>query len=576
MPNDLLTFNALSAELNETLAGGKIEKVYQPEKDEITLSIRSKGQKYNLVISCNAQNPRIHLSCVKKENPITAPSFCMHLRKYITSGIIESISLMAEDRIFDISIISKNELKDTLHLHLIAEMMGRYSNILLTTDKMIISDVIKQVSFDTATKRCVLPTAKYTVPEQTKILPSEYAKITEILTTYNGSNLAKFICANVGGLSYITAEELVVRAKVNNDCTSLSEEQVTSVVNSFKIFFNVYNSEYYSPCVRVDENGNACDYFAFPYHSLSAEYQNAENLSTAIEKITQKLDNTERHREKAKHLYNTIKKYRNRNEKKLQKANEKLRECDKMDTYKKYGELITANLYKLEKGDRELVTVDYYEEDMPTITIPLNPQYSPSKIAQDYFKRYNKLKRTLDIIIDQIDETNALLKYTDSIQANLDVCTSSVDLIQIEEELYSIGAIRKMKNKLPKSVKAGAPILYEYMDYLIAVGKNNIQNDKLTFRTANGSDIWVHTLGYHGSHTIIFTEGTTPPNEVIEFACEVASYYSQGRENDKVAVDYTQKRYVKKDPSGNLGMVTYTNQHTAYVKPQEHSEYIKK
>ncbi len=572
MPNDLVTLKALSAELNFTLAGGKIEKIYQPEKDEITLNIRSKGQKYNLVISCNAQNPRIHLTSFKKENPITAPSFCMHLRKYLTSGIIESINILGEDRIFDIAIISKTEMKDIVKLHLIAEMMGRYSNILLLNSNFIITDAIKQVSFDAATKRCVLPSCKYTMPEQTKLLPSNKSGITELLNDFKGGDLAKYLCNGISGLSFITAEEIIFKAGIDKNAIPLNVDKLVLYINKF---FNIFGSDMYSPCISTDSDGNSLDYFVTNYNSQNLTFKKCDNLSCAIEALTLKKDIDERHREKAKHLFNAIKKYKNRNQKKLQKANEKLNECDKMDEYKKYGELITSNLYKLKKGDEYLQCVDYYNEEMPEITIKLNPQYSPSKIAQDYFKKYNKLKRTLDIILKQIDETEEDLKYIDTVEQTLTNCNLSADLYQIEQELYQIGAIKKMKTKMPKSAKEGSPILYEYENFLIAVGKNNFQNDKLTFKTANGGDIWLHTLNYHGSHTVIFTDGENPPDNVITFAAQVAAFYSNGNQNDKVPVDYTLKKFVKRNPNGKPGMVTYTNQKTAYVKPCEYKEYIK-
>lgn len=573
MPNDLVTINALANELNHFLQGGKIEKVFQPEKDEITLSIRSKGEKHLLVISANAQNPRIHLTSVKKENPITAPSFCMHLRKYITSGIIDSINILGHDRIIDIAIITKNELKDTIKLHLICEMMGRYSNILLINDKMIISDAIKQVSFDQATKRCVLPTATYKLPEQTKILPNENDKILTLLQNYTGGDIAKYLSGNIGGICYQTAEAIVqISKEENNQPIKLPQ----NLANTIKDFFDIFNTSLYSPCVSVTQDGQALDYFVTPYPNLDLTYQNCQNLSQAIEKLTLIKDIDERHREKSKHLTTAIKKYRNRNQKKLQKANEKLAECEKMDEYKKYGELITSNLYKLKKGDEFLETVDYYDPTQKVIKIPLNPQYTPSKIAQDYFKKYNKLKRTLEIILTQIDETNNDLEYIDTVEVALKNCNSSQDLYQIEKELFEVGALKKMKTKANKNLKDGSPLLFECNDFLIATGKNNLQNDKLTFKTAQGGDIWLHALNYHGSHTIIFTEGVTPPDDVIQVASEITAYYSNGADADKVAVDYTLKKYVKRNPNGKLGMVTYTNQKTAYVTPNKHEELLKK
>ncbi len=572
MPNDLVTLKALSEELNYTLSGGKIEKIYQPEKDEITLSIRSKGQKFNLVVSANAQNPRIHLTSVKKENPVTAPSFCMHLRKYLTSGIIESIGILNEDRIFDITIISKTEMKDIVKLHLICEMMGRYSNILLLNSKYIITDAIKQVSFDAATKRCVLPSCAYTTPEQTKLLPSNKDAIIKLLNEFKGGDLKKYLCNGISGLSLITAEEIIFKSGIDTTQIPLNVEKLTDTIYKF---FNIYTSDIYMPCYCTDNNGNSLDYFTTIYDSQDLNFKKCDNLSMAIESLTLKKDLDERHREKSKHLASAIKKYKSRNQKKLQKANDKLTECNKMEEYKKYGELITSNLYKLKKGDTILQCVDYYSPDMEEITIQLNPQYSPSKIAQDYFKKYNKLKRTLNIILNQIEETEEDLKYIETIEQTLNNCNLTADLFQIEEELYQIGAIKKMKTKLPKSVKEGKPIIYEYNNYIIAVGKNNFQNDKLTFKTANGGDIWLHALNYHGSHTIIFTEGEVPPDDVITFAAQVTAYYSAGANSDKVAVDYTMKKFVKRNPNGKLGMVTYTNQKTAYVRPEQYKDYKK-
>lgn len=571
MPNDLVTLKALSSELNAALSGGKIEKIYQPEKDEITLSIRARGLKHNLVISANAQNPRIHLTEIKKENPMTAPSFCMHLRKYLTSGIIGGIDILGEDRIFDIKITSKTEMKDTVNLHLIAEMMGRYSNILLVSGG-VITDAIKQTSFDAATKRLLLAGAKYAVPEQTKIKPSDTEGVKRYLNEFQGGNLAKYIVSGIGGLSLATAEEIVCRSEADGQNIPLNVDILCGWIATF---FDIYGSEYYSPCTSVNEDGDNLDYFVTPYLSNPAKTQPTSDLSAAIEALTHKIDKEERHREKAKHLISAIKKYKARNQKKLQKANEKLIECGRMDEYKKYGELITANLYKLKKGDENLQCVDYYSQDMPEITIPLNPQYSPSKTAQDYFKKYNKLKRTLEVITQQIAETEQDLQYIDAVEQTLRQCNLSADLYQIEQELFEVGALKKLKTKMPKSAKPASPLLYEFEGYVICVGKNNFQNDKLTFKMANGGDIWLHTLNYHGSHVVIFTEGRTPDDTVITFAAELAAFYSGGAESDKVSVDYTLRKFVKRNPSGRLGMVTYTNQKTAYVTPLQHAECLK-
>lgn len=574
MPNDLVTLQALANELNNTLAGGKIEKIFQPEKDEISIIIRSKGVKHNLVISCNAQNPRIHISAMKKENPITAPTFCMHLRKYISSGIIESVSLLNQDRIFLISIIARNELKDTINYGLIAEMMGRYSNILLINGEFKISDAMKQVSFDSATKRCILPSVKYTPPDQVKILPSQIDKIKQCLTDFKEDNLAKYLYSNISGISPETANDIIARCNINLLNKPLNDSETMELCEMINRYFDIYNDVLYSPCVNKNAQGKITDYYTTEYIGLN-DCEKSLTLSQAIESLNGVKDIGERHREKTKHLSQALKKYKSRNEKKLQKAKDKLIECENMNIYKKYGDIILGNLHSIKKGDTVLTAPDYYEDGMPNIDVPLNIQYTPSKCAQDYFKKYNKLKRTKEVIVTQIIETEEILEYAKSIESSIENSVSSSDLLQIEEELYKIGAIKKLKTTKNKSVKAGSPIIYEYADTIICVGKNNIQNDKLTFKTAHNSDIWLHSLQFHGSHVVVFTEGCKSSDELLTFAAELAAYYSQGKSADKVPVDYTEIRNVKRNPNGNLGMVTYTKQHTIYVTPKPHLQHIK-
>lgn len=572
MPNDFMTLSALCGELNSTLCGGKIEKIYQPEKDEISLLVRIGNTKRTLVISCNAQNPRLHLTDVKKENPATAPTFCMHLRKLINNGVIQSVSMANCDRIINITIISKNELKDTVSYSIVFEMMGRYSNILLINDKGVITDAVKQVSFDNATKRVILPGMQYSYPEQSKLLPTDTEGIRNVLRAYESGDLARYISATISGLAPITSEEAVYRLSSHSE--PLSESETDRLCEIISQFFNVYGSNLFAPCVLINDNGIASEYFAFPYRCLAKTFLPCQSMCEAVEKCVRIKDENERHKERTKHLVNALKKFKARNEKKLQKEKEKLLECEKMETYRKWGELITSNIYAISKGDTSLVTTDYYEEDMPKITIPLNPQLSPAKCAQDYFKRYNKLKRTLAVVSEQLTQTEELIEYAGSIQSSLISSTSSADLMQVEEELFNIGALKKLKNKRTKQTKEGKPLIYKYKDYLIAVGKNNLQNDKLTFKSANGGDLWLHTLGYHGSHVIVFSNGGDFDEEVILFAAELAAFYSIGKDNEKVAVDYTLRRNVKRNPKGIIGLVTYTGQRTLNVSANDHKEYL--
>lgn len=580
MPNDFLTLYNLTKELDKQLRGGKIEKINQPERDEIFLTIRSLGNKYNLAVSCCAETPRINITNIKKENPYQAPAFCMHLRKLIGNGFIESISLYNNDRIIDIAIVAKNELKDTIKFNLIFEMMGRYSNVLLVDANKIILDAIKQVSYDTATKRCILPGMPYSAPEQNKILPFDTDAIKNKIKEYGGGNLAKFLTANVSGLSLISGDEIVYRAKIEHS-ERLTEEEIRCVLAKYNELYSAFENGIYSPCSVISNNSKLNDYYITPYKVLNIENSNEKmrleihkSLSEAIENCIGEKINNERHREKTKYLINAVKKYRARNIKKLQKANEKLEECSKIDTYRIYGELINCNLHLIKKGMDSVKVTNFYDENQDLITIPLNPLLNASENAQAYFKKYNKLKRTKSVVSDMLDDMRECIEHSESIEASLETSNSTSEILQIEEELFSIGALKKIKTKINKSAPKASPFIYEYENFVIMVGKNNVQNDKLTFKTANGGDLWLHALGYHGSHVIVFSETRNIPDNVVQFACELAAYYSAAK-SDSIQIDYTYRRNVKRNPSGKLGLVSYTDQNTALVKPNQHLEYLK-
>lgn len=580
MPNDFLTLYTLSKELDRQLRGGKIEKINQPEKDEIYLTVRSLGNKYNLAVSCCAETPRINITNIKKENPYQAPAFCMHLRKLIGNGFIESVTLHNNDRIIDIAIIAKNELKDTVRFNLIFEMMGRYSNILLIGNDRIILDAVKQVSYDTATKRCILPGMPYTAPEQNKILPFDYNALKAKLSEYGGGDPVRFLTTNISGLAPISAEEIIYRTDITHSLP-LNNSESDKIVEIYRMLYSAFDNGNYSPCSIISDNTKFNDYFILPYESIDIKNSDVRmelvrhtTLSEAIENcIGDKISN-ERHREKTKFLINAVKKYRSRNLKKLQKSNEKLEECTKIDTYRLYGELINCNMHLIKKGMDNVNLVNYYDENQAVIAVPLDPLLSPTENAQAYFKRYNKLKRTKNVVSDMLEEIRECIVHAESIEASLATSSSSAEILQIEEELYAIGALKKIRTKINKSAPKASPFVYEYNDFVIMVGKNNVQNDKLTFKTANGGDLWLHALGYHGSHVIVFSETRSIPDNVIKFACELAAYYSSGQ-GDSIQVDYTYRRFVKRNPSGKLGMVTYTNQSTALVKPDNHDEYLK-
>ena len=573
MPNDYITLKALACELNESLSGGKIDKVNMPEKDEIALLIRAQGKNRILTVSCNASNPRIHTDGDKKQNPMVAPSFCMHLRKHITGGIINSVKLLGEDRIVAFDITSRNEMRDEVNLTLIAEMMGRYSNILLLKKDGVISDTLKQVSYDTMTKRCLLAGAKYSLPPQNKLLPSDKDGIKNALKEYCASDVATYLISRVSGLSLLTAKQIVTLCEIKNDSLSLDDTQIDRLCDKLNEFININASSLYSPCVYRDK-GVCKDFFVMPYVGFD-NIQKTPSLNDAVVLCTVEKDREERKNERTKFLKKAYDSLIKKLNSKLAKDNEKLTECEQTENIKKYGELILSNLHAINKGDEKAVVTDYCSPDCPEITVKLDTRLTPQQNAQAYFKKYAKLKRTYEVVSKQIEEVRETLEYAQTIAPAIALCSTDDEIEEVRQELAQLGALKQIKTQKNK-FKPSQPVAYEVDDFVILVGKNNIQNEKLTFKVANGSDIWIHTQKVHGSHTIIFAEGRQIPDKVIQTGCEIAAYYSQGRDGDKIACDYTRRKNLRRHPSGKPGMVLYTTYKTAVVTPNEHREYLTK
>ncbi|MDE6188712.1 MAG: NFACT RNA binding domain-containing protein, partial [Clostridia bacterium] len=298
-------------------------------------------------------------------------------------------------------------------------------------------------------------------------------------------------------------------------------------------------------------------------------------LNEAILLCTVEKDRQERKAEKTKFLKKAFLSCKKKLLAKLAKNNEKLEECKQAEEIKKCGDLILSNLYAIKKGDKSAIVADYYAPDCPTIEIKLDDRLTPQQNSQAYYKKYAKLKRAYEVVTKQIAELENDLLYLASIEPALELCSSDEEIAELSEELSALGALKKIKSQKKKSTPS-QPIAYEVNDFVILVGKNNIQNDKLTFKVANGGDLWIHTQKTHGSHVIVFAEGRTIPDEVIEIGCEIAAYYSLGGANAKQECDYTFRRNLKRHPSGKPGMVLYTTYSTAYVNPDKHSEYLSK
>ena len=574
MPNDFITLNALCKELDSALSGGKIDKISMPENDEINIHIRKGGANLLLAVSANAQNPRIHLSENRKTNPLTAPAFCMRLRKCLAGGVINGVSMLGNDRIFCFSITARNELRDEVTYSLIAETMGRYSNVLLVDSNGIIKDTLKQASYDTATKRCLLPSVRYELPPRNKIPCTDAAQVADALKNYNGSDLCGFVMSAISGFSVATAKEWLYIAGIDNS-SKPDEDGIKAAVRSLELLLDVNKHDAYEPCCSLVD-GVEDDYFVFPYKSSSLSFVPADTLSKAIEKCIGKKDEKYRRNEHSKHLKKAHSSAVTKLRKRLEKCRQRLSEASGSDRNKKYGELITANLYRIKRGDRSATVQDYYDENMQDVTIPLDERLTPQQNAQQYFKKYAKQKRTLEVVGEQIKQTEDELEYLLSIEPSIETCSTDDEIAEVEAELISAGAMKPSGRRNKTRTKAAQPYFYDVNGFTVAVGKNNLQNDKLTFKLANGGDLWLHAKDVHGSHVIVFAEGRSIPDDVILTACEIACFHSQAQTGTKTVCDYTFRRNLKRHPSGKPGMVLYTVYNSATVVADEHREYLQK
>lgn len=572
MPNDAFTLSFLAKELNSLLQDGKVNKINMPEKDELIFTIYKDKINYKLLLSCNANMPRVHLTSLDFENPLNCPSICMSFRKHLSNAKVINISQKDFERQIVITFLTKNEMFDEIKLFLIIEIMGKHSNIILINEDNKILLTLKTVTFDVSSLRQVLPGLKYSMPpKQDKISPFNYDQIKNKLDAFEGVNLSKFLSSIIQGISDKTANEIVFKSGLNNNKLLTNEEKIT-LLDTIKETLNKIEKMDYSPVVSVNESGKPLDFFAFQYSSITSIYNKFDTLSAAIDNCYFLKEKHSRFDEKSKVLQNLVKNEIKKLEKKLGIYLDKKLSAKNYEINKEYGDLILSNIYKIKKGDKVLTTQNFYK-DNEEVSIPLDLRFTPSDNAKQYFKKYTKQKRTFTLVDDQIEEINSSIDYLNSIMEAFRKCTEISEINEIKQELINEKYIKEKKVNDLKTTKKSTPLTYIFNGYKIFVGKNNIQNDHLTMKVAKPNDLWLHTKDIHGSHVIVVNESEKDiPIDVIEFASEIASYYSKGYMSNKVQVDYTYKKYVKKPSKAKSGFVIYTNQKSAFVTPNGHLE----
>ena len=578
MALDTLVINALADELSAKLQNGRIDKIHQPEHDEILLHIRTYEENYRLVVSASPAHPRIHFTDRQKENPMTPPMFCMLLRKHLSSGKIINISQTDFERIIRFDIESYNELGDLTVKYLIAELMGRNSNIILTDSSFKIIDSARHVDFTRSSVRQILPGCEYLPPpaqEKTPILSDEIKNIS-VSFEKAGISPDKAIMEQVSGISPLTAREIVYRALGTCSllCGELSPVQKEKINSSLKSGF--YKS--ISPCMIKDAaTGKIMDFSAMEIrqYGLHAQVVPYGSVSLLLDDFYRQRDSAERMKQKSSGLMKLLHNHEERLLKKSIIQKKTLSDASKKEQYKIKGDLLTANLHRIEQGADSVKVENYYDPNCPVITIDLKPELTPAQNAQRYYKLYNKAKNAEKEVKVQLEQTAADMEYIKSTIALALNCKSESDLNAIRRELAEQGFIKRVSApKKQKKESAPKPLHFVSSDgFDIYVGKNNTQNDYLTLKFANKQDLWFHTKKIHGSHTIIkLGQNKDVPDSTIREAAAIAAYYSQARESSNVPVDYTEIKNVKKPNGAKPGMVIYDFYNTVYVHPKNPEE----
>lgn len=563
MAFDGITIAALAQELNDTLAGGRIAKIAQPENDELLLTIKTPGGQKKLCISASASLPLIYLTDDNKPSPMTAPGFCMLLRKHIGNGRILSVRQPSLERVLFFDIEHLDEMGDLCKKILIAEIMGKHSNIIFCDDKSRIIDSIKHVSAQMSSVREVLPGREYFIPETTKKEDPLLADRELFIQTLSSSSfpLSKALYTGFTGISPVVAEEICYLSGLESRMTArdMTEEMFLHLYKQFSYYMEQISSLEFSPAIYYDKN-EPKEFSALPLtHFSNYRKESFDSISRVIRTFYSSRETLTRIRQKSADLRHVVQTALERNRKKYELQAKQLKDTENREQYKVYGELLHTYGYSLEPGAKSLTALNYYTNE--EITIPLDEHLTPSENAQRFFSRYNKQKRTFEALTERIKETLDDIHYLESISTSLDIASAEEDLTQIKEELTEAGYIRRRYSKQKVRITS-KPFHYISSDgFHMYVGKNNLQNEELTFHFASGNDWWFHAKKVPGSHVIVKSNGEELPDRTFEEAGRLAAYYSKSRGAEKAEIDYIEKKYVKKPAGGRPGFVIY---HTNY------------
>ena len=582
MPLDAICLGAVTEELNHVLAGCRVEKVYQPDRDEIVLQTRGQGGARRLLVSTAAGAPRVHFIDVARENPAAPPMFCMLLRKHVQGAKIAAVVQPAVERMLTIELDTTDEMGVACKKHLICELMGKHSNVILCGEDNRIIDAMRRVDGDLSGKRQVLPGLFYRLPPaQEKHDPFALSGVglSASLQSADGEmGLDRYLLSQLLGFSPLLCRELSYRATGDTakPVGKLTAEEQLRLAQVFEDLKSYLTEKRWKPFLLTKTEDHAVFDFSFlpitQYEGLMTVSQE-QSFSDLLAAFFEKKGKAERMARRSADLHKAVVNARDRLARKLAAQQKELDATQNREQYKRLGDLITANLYQLEKGMNKAVVVDYYDEACPEVEVALDVRLTPQQNAQKYFKLYNKAKTAEEVLTQQLAQGRADLDYLESVLVALGEAESERDLAQLREELTQAGVLssKQARNKKQRVKPVAAkPFHYRSSDgFDIFAGKNNLQNDLLTLKTAFKSDIWFHTQKIHGSHVILVPDGREPTDRAMTEAAMIAAYHSKARQSSLVPVDYTPVRQVKKPAGAKPGMVIYHVYQTAYVTPDE-------
>ncbi len=577
MAFDGITTAALCAELNNKLTGGRISKVAQPESDELQILVNTSEGNFRLLLSADASLPLVYITEQNKKSPLNAPNFCMVLRKRLQGGRITGVSQPGLERAIRIDAEHLDEMGDIKRVSLVTEIMGKHSNIILTEDqsgKEVIVDAIKHVSAIVSSVREVLPGREYFIPntqDKTELLKCSEDEIRSLILKYPGP-VFKAIYTSFTGLSPLAAHEIAFRAGIDGDASvsSLSDGEIAKLVKGLFSVSEMIREEKFDPCIAYSD-GKPQEYAAFDltmYEGGADEVIKASSMSEVLEKFYSEKQLYVRMNQKSSDLKRVVKNLIERDSHTLDEQLQQLKKTEGRDKYRVWGELLNAFGYSAQPGDKQITVDNYYTNEKETI--PLDPTLSAQENAVKYFDRYTKLKRTAEALAVQTESVKSKLEHLESVLASINIAVSEEDLAWIRRELSQAGYIKEHAVKGKPVKLKGEPYHYISTDgYDIYVGRNNIQNDELTFKFAVGADWWFHAKKMPGSHVVLKVKepGEELPDRAFEEAAALAAYYSAGREQNKVDIDYVLKKEVKKPSGAKPGFVVYYTNYSMTISP---------